>query len=73
MSNATTAVTAKHNGRTFEITSSEKAGAHLAERLISKGFEPNLYLGTSNPTGRQRRSYTGMFYRRNDGAFVSLA
>ena len=69
---ATATMTATAKNREFEITSREPAGKFLAEALISKGFEPNLYKGISRPVGRQRRTYIGMFYRRANGSFVSL-
>jgi hypothetical protein len=67
-----TDLTTESFARTFTMESVEPAGKFLAEELAKKGFESNLYLGTSKPTGRQRRTYTAMFYRKLTGEFVNM-
>lgn len=45
---------------------------HLQENLIERGFDGQVYYGTSKPTGRQRKLFTGLFYRvASNGAFVN--
>jgi hypothetical protein len=63
---------AESNARIFTMQSIDPAGKFLAEELLKKGFESNLYLGVSKPTGRQRRTYTAMFYRKLTGEFVNM-
>jgi len=70
--NTNTNMTTESFARTFTMQSVDPAGKFLAEELLKKGFESNLYLGVSNPTGRQRRTYTAMFYRKLTGEFVNM-
>ena len=58
--------------RTFTMQSVDPAGKFLAEELLKKGFEPNFYIGVSEPTGRQRRTYTAGFFRKLTGEFVNM-
>ena len=54
------------------MQSVDPAGKFLAEELLKKGFEPNFYIGVSEPTGRQRRTYTAGFFRKLTGEFVNM-
>jgi len=65
-------MTATAKNRTFKIESSQQAGKFLAERLIEKGFDGQIYTGTSDPIGKQRKHYTATFFRRADGEFVNV-
>jgi hypothetical protein len=65
-------MTTESFARTFTMQSVDPAGKFLAEELLKKGFESNLYIGVSEPTGRQRRTYTAMFYRKLTGEFVNM-
>ena len=65
-------MTTESFARTFTMQSVDPAGKFLAEELLKKGFEPNFYIGVSEPTGRQRRTYTAGFFRKLTGEFVNM-
>ena len=68
----TNTMTTESFARTFTMQSVDPAGKFLAEELLKKGFEPNFYIGVSEPTGRQRRTYTAGFFRKLTGEFVNM-
>ena len=59
------------NGRTFELTQQAEL-PRLAADLKSRGFDGNTWVGVSQPTGRQRKTFTVLFYRTQAGAFVRV-
>ena len=61
----------KHNGRTFTLTADDQGLDNLASELKGRGFDGITYYGNSEPTGRQRKAVSGIFYRKAvTGEFV---
>jgi hypothetical protein len=60
--------------RTWVVTQDQREFKNLKAHLLEQGFDGNVYYGKSEPTGRQRVAYQGMFYRSaNTGDFVQVA
>ena len=60
------------NGRKYEVTSIEKMGTLASADFSNRGFEGIYYFAKSLPIGRQRKTFTGMFFRnRVTGEFIS--
>ena len=49
--------------REYEITSIRNDGVNLTRELLKNGWDGNVYFAISRPIGKQRKEYTGMFYR----------
>lgn len=63
---------AQHEGRNYTLTA-EQVGANLAADMIARGFEAAVFYGVSQPVGRQRKTFSAMFYKSaKDGHFVFI-
>ena len=53
------------NGRTYEIQMSDSnvANPHLKAHLIAQGYDGAMYMGTSHPVGKQRKTKIAMFLK----------
>ena len=66
-----TNMTTNHNGRTFTLTADDQNLPNLEAELKGRGFDGITYYGNSEPTGRQRKAITSIFYRKAvTGEFV---
>jgi len=54
--------TFQKNGRTYTITGTQDNSA-TAAHLRGRGFDGVVYFAESQPVGRQRKPFVGMFYR----------
>lgn len=61
-------LTARAYGRTFTLTTDSAARPALRADLLSRGFDGDVFLGVSRPTGRQRGVKHCMFYRSTNPA-----
>ena len=60
-----------YENRIFQMTKEEEQTPALFDHLVSKGFDGNVYIGVSLPTGKQRVTKQHIFYRRaKNGEFV---
>jgi hypothetical protein len=64
----TNELTAKAYGRTFTLTLDSNVRPALRSDLLSRGFDGDVYMGESKPTGRQRATKHCMFYRSTNAA-----
>jgi hypothetical protein len=49
-------------GREYELRQVE-CNAELRTHLISNGWTGDVFIGTSQPKGRQRKTFVSMFYQ----------
>jgi len=62
------------NNRIYEIEKviGSNEMPYLSRDLKERGWDGNLYYASSYPTGRQRKYFTGVFYKSvKTGEFVS--
>lgn len=61
------------NGRTYQVTAMDMGSMpKLAAHLAANGCDGVVYLGVSEPTGRQRKVFHATLYRRNGQFFSAL-
>lgn len=56
-------LTARAYGRTFTLTLDSAERPALRADLLSRGFDGDVFMGVSQPAGRQRGTKHCMFYR----------
>ena len=62
---------ATYKNRVFQMTEQEEQTPALFAQLLINGFDGKVYIGVSQPTGKQRVAKQHMFYRRaKNGEFV---
>lgn len=60
--------TATAYGQTFTLTLTTEHRPNLRADLISRGFDGDVWMGESKPSGRQRVAKHCMFYRSTNPA-----
>ena len=57
------------DNRTYqvELMDSNKGNENLRKHMVANGFDGNVYIGVSAPTGRQRKTIQRLFVRRASG------
>ena len=72
--NLTMTLTTEHDGRAFSLQATDMAAYPATQRdLLGRGFDGIVYIGHSEPTGRQRKTMSGVFYRSSkSGCFVPV-
>ena len=65
-------MTFRHESREYEVTSTEIAPKLFLAHLVGRGFDGWVYTATSAPVGKQRKTFSGMFFRSaSNGEFIS--
>jgi len=62
-------MTTTHGGRAYQMSIMASDTPNLKADLIGRGFDGNCYMGISEPTGKQRKTEHGLFYRTPAGRF----
>lgn len=67
-------LTTEHDGREFALQATDMGAYPATERdLLDRGFDGIVYIGHSEPVGRQRKVMSGVFYRSaKSGCFVPI-
>lgn len=59
-------------GREYQIIETKPMTAASSESFVRRGFEGVFYFAKSEPTGRQRKVFEGLFLRGlKDGKFIN--
>lgn len=64
----------EYDGREFALMATDMAAFPATQRdLLDRGFDGTVYIGHSEPAGRQRKVMSGVFYRSaKSGCFVPV-
>lgn len=71
--NMNNVLTTESNGREFVLQADDRDLPATRADLLARGFDGVVYFGHSEPTGRQRKVVSGIFYRSaKSQAFIPI-